>query len=159
MRIRTLVWSVLLVTSLGPARGELGRGQPALASDTGPTGTEASPAGSLTAPHTGQVSSHDRPACSPSGSTEAPTDPRTSSFSPASPESWRELAGSLRNLAEALRQLPDQLETRLQLLQRASQAAYTAGRWRGWIEGGLATAGLVLVLIFVQRRQSSRPTA
>lgn len=157
MRIRPLVWSVLLAMSLGPARGELERGQPALASDTGPTGTEASPTGPPTAPHTGQVPglTQARSSVSRESATELPT----GLFSAGGMEVWRELAGSLRNLADALRQLPEQLETRLHLLQRASQAAYTAGRWRGWIEGGLATGGLVLVLFFVQRRRSSQLTA
>jgi hypothetical protein len=53
-----LACGVLLLVKISPVCGELGCGQPALASDTGPTGTEASPAGPLTAPHAGQVASH-----------------------------------------------------------------------------------------------------
>lgn len=148
-----LAYGVLLLVGIGPVCGELGCGQPALASDTGPTGTEASPAGPLTAPHAGQVASHPGPASSPSGSTEATTHPQTNPFSPASPEVWRELAGSLRSLAEALRQLPQQVESELRVVQRASHLAYTAGRWRGWLEGAGIVGALALLWRWVARRR------
>lgn len=148
-----LACGVLLLAEISPVCEELGCGQPALASDTGPTGTEASPAGPLTAPHAGQLTCPPGLASSPSGLTEATTDPRTNPFSPASPEAWRELAGSLRSLAEALRQLPQQLEFELRVVQRASYLAYTAGRWRGWLEGGGIVGALALLWKWVARRR------
>ncbi len=148
-----LACGVLLLVEISPVCGELRCGQPALASDKGPTGTEASPAGPLTAPHAGQLASQPEPASLPSGATEATTDLRTNPSSPASPEVWRELAGSLRSLAEALRQLPQQVESELRVVQRASHLAYTAGRWRGWLEGGGIVGALALLWRWVVRRR------
>ncbi|MCS7166240.1 MAG: hypothetical protein RMI91_01840 [Gemmatales bacterium] len=165
-----LVKALLLVFSalISPTEGVLGREQPAYkASVCGQTGTEASPTGSRPAPlwvfpddpnRASHHYTHDQlgiatnlsRSChdyAPSDSEITNIDQRDAATLPNWADAAKELAASLRAVAEAVRQFPDQVEQRWQLIQRTGAVAFAAGRTRGWLEGAAVTAVVILVLL------------
>ncbi|MDW8221971.1 MAG: hypothetical protein RMJ82_03350 [Gemmatales bacterium] len=165
------LWKTLLLVLWGLialTKGVLGREQPAYkASAFGQTGTEASPTGSRPAPlrvypsESVQASHHlaqDHAALATNplqpnqdyapGDTEiVQGDQRDAATFPNWPDAAKELAASLRAVAEAVRQFPGQVEQRWQVVQRTGAVAFAAGRTRGWLEGAAVTGAVILMIL------------